>query len=131
MNRWGVAELDALAILGHFGGLTKKGTRPRFKLNPDEIDILTRLRDIDLALTTARLDPQEWLREPIAAKPFLGVAPLSYLSQSGLPGARELIHYIFQQGLRWSIADKRTTRLGLSRMRSRRRSPATTLRLLL
>ena len=105
MDRWNVADLDALALLGHTGGLTRKGTRPRFKLNDAETDMLIRLQDIDEALTSARLDPRQWLREAVAAAPLHGATPLAFITQNRLTGARDLAHYIFRQGLRLSLGN--------------------------
>ena len=106
MDRWGVADLDALVLLGHTGGLTRKGTRPRFKLNDAETNMLIRLQNIDEALTSARLDPGKWLREAVAAAPFFDTTPLSFITQNRLPGARDLGHYIFRQGLRLSLSNR-------------------------
>ena len=105
MDRWKVADLDALALLGHAAGITRKGTRPRFKPSEAEADMLIRLGEIDEALISAKLDPREWLRKPVAAAPFRGVAPLAFITQSRLPGARAVSHYIFQQGLRLSLTN--------------------------
>ena len=106
MDRWRVADLDALALLGHTGGLTRKGTRPRFKLNDAETDMLIRLQDIDEALRSAGLEPRKWLREAVATAPLLGAMPLAFVMQNRLLGARDLAHYIFRQGLRLSLGNK-------------------------
>ena len=106
MDRWTVADLDALVLLGHSTGLTRKGTRPRFKLNPDQIDMLIRQRDIDGDLISAGLDPKKWLRKPVAATPFRGSAPLVFMMQNGLPGARDLGHYVFHEGVRMALRSR-------------------------
>ena len=103
MDRWGIADLDALALLGHTGGLTKKGTRPRFKLTDAESDMFVHLRNVDGALSTLGLDPREWLTKPIAAPPFSGSTPIALMMQDHVAGARALSRYILRQGLRLSL----------------------------
>ena len=44
MDAWQVEDMQALALIGHPGGLTKKGTRPRFKLVGDEVTMVRGLR---------------------------------------------------------------------------------------
>jgi hypothetical protein len=106
MDRWGVADLDALTLLGHTGGLTQKGTRPRFKLTGAENEMMAQLQDIDGALSALGLDPHKWLREPIAGAPFSGADPIAFIMQHQVLGARDLRHYIFQQGLRLSLQQR-------------------------
>ncbi len=103
MDRWKVADLDALALIGHAGGRTKKGTRPRFKLSDAENDMVVHLRDVDDALSAAGLDSANWLREPISGTPFSGTYPLDFVTQNRVSGARQLSRYILQQGLRLSL----------------------------
>ena len=103
MDRWNVPDLDALALLGHAGGLTRKGTRPRFKLADPETDMLIHLQDIDAALRSAGLDPRKWLWNAVAEAPLLGVTPIAFLTQNRLSGVHDLGHYIFRQGLRLSL----------------------------
>lgn len=103
MDRWGVADLDALALLGHAGGLTQKGTRPRFKLTGAENEMMAQLQDVDGALDALGLDPRKWLREPLLGAPFFGADPITFITQHQAPGTCELRHYILQQGLRLSL----------------------------
>ena len=106
MDRWGVSDLDALALLGHAGGLTQKGTRPRFKLSKAENEMMAQLQDIDAALDTLELEPRQWLREPLPGAPFSGADPITFVTQHHLPGARELRQHMLQQGLRLSLQQR-------------------------
>jgi hypothetical protein len=106
MDRWGVADPDALALIDHPGGLTKKGTRPRFKLVGAEADMLHRLQEIDGALTSLALDQGKWLYQAIAGPPFLGTTPIAFMTQNRAAGAREVSRYILQQGLRSSLGGR-------------------------
>lgn len=103
MDHWGVADLDALALLGHAGGLTQKGTRPRFKLSEAENEMMAQLQDIDAALGALGLEPRLWLREPLPGAPFSRTDPITFVTQHQLPGARDLRQHILQQGLRLSL----------------------------
>ncbi len=79
MDRWEVADTEALRLVGHPGGLTKKGTRPRFKLDGDEVEAFLGLQEIDTALDALKLHPPSWLRQAVKEQPFGGTAPLAFL----------------------------------------------------
>ena len=98
MDRWRVSDLDALALIGHAGGLTRKGTRPRFRLEGDEAARYAALRRLDTALETLRLDPAAWLATPLGPKPH-DDPPLALLHRDGADGARQLLHALNRQGL--------------------------------
>ena len=103
MDRWEVADADALRLLGHPGGLTKKGTRPRFKLAGDEVEAFLGLQEIDTAVDALKLRPSAWLRQPIKEQPFGGTAPLAFLVREALPGMRVVLRFLLQSGLRMSV----------------------------
>ncbi len=102
MDRWGVGDLEALQLIGHAGGLTKKGTRPRFRLAGAEAGRFRLLQQIDAALSSAALAPGEWLRVPAKAGPLRGRAPLQHMAESGEAGAREVHRMLLQEVLRRS-----------------------------
>lgn len=102
-DRWGLPDLDALPLLGHAGGLTKAGTRPRFKLAGAEAERLAQLRQIDDALAALGLDPRAWLRQAIQAAPFAGATPLAVIARDPAQGIRTVSRHILQQGLRLSM----------------------------
>ena len=102
MDQWGVSDSDALALLGHPGGLTKKGTRPRFRLEGAEAERFAALREIDAALRALGLEPRAWLARPAAEPPFRGAPPLAFLINQG--SARDVSRFVLQQGLRLSMA---------------------------
>jgi hypothetical protein len=58
-------------------GLTKKGTRPRFKLVGPEADLFVVLREIDITLRAASLEPDRWLRTPARSNPLAGKTPIA------------------------------------------------------
>jgi hypothetical protein len=103
VDRWALTDLDALRLLGHPGGLTKKGTRPRFRLAGAEAEMAMLLRTIDEALTTMGTEPRNWIAAPIAEAPFKGATPLALLMRRHIPAARDISQYILQLGLRQSL----------------------------
>ncbi len=104
MDRWNVPDEAALDLVGHPGGLTKKGTRPRFKLTGEEVDLFQGLLEIDAGLVPLKLDPAAWLYDPIKGKPFAGETPLAFLTRMRLPGVRATIGFLLQSGLRLSLS---------------------------
>jgi hypothetical protein len=104
MDSWKVPDLQALDLIGHPGGLTKKGTRPRFKLAGEEVDMLHGLQEIDAALSPLGLDAPLRLNEPVEGAPFEGSTPLAFLVRTRISGLRETIRFILQHGLRMSMA---------------------------
>jgi hypothetical protein len=104
MDRWDVPDLDALALIGHRGGLSKKGTRPRFKLNGEEGERVKSLFEIDQAISSLRLDPKNWMNKPIKAGPFEGAKPIFYLKKFGPKGVIAASRYLLKNGLRLSMS---------------------------
>ncbi len=98
MDRWQVPDLDALALIGHAGGLTKKGTRPRFRMQGSEAVRYAGLRALDRALEGLSLDPRRWLGTPQRPAPCKGAKPLDLL-QRDADAARQLLHALHRQGL--------------------------------
>lgn len=98
MDRWQVPDLDALALIGHAGGLTKKGTRPRFRLEATEAARYAGLRALDQALEGLSLDPRRWLDTPQRPAPCRGAKPLDLLRRDA-DAARQLLHALHRQGL--------------------------------
>ena len=103
MDRWGIGDLEALDLLGHGGGLTKKGTRPRFRLVGSEAALFAVLREIDATLTLASLDPAEWLRTPKKGAPLGGRTPVATIAAAGAAGARSVHHLAVQESLKRSV----------------------------
>jgi hypothetical protein len=104
MDRWQIPDVAALELIGHDGGLSKKGTRPRFKLLGEEVEMVKLLLEIDSTLSTLDLDPETWLGKSIKDAPFQGATLLSYLTANGFKGARETSRYILKNGLRLSMS---------------------------
>ena len=103
VDRWNVADAAALELIGHPGGLTKKGTRPRFRLQGDEVDMLAGLQEIDAALVPLKLEPAKWVHDPAGEAPFGGATPLAYMTRERMPGVREALRFILRHGLRMSM----------------------------
>ena len=103
MNRWGVADLDALDLIGRSGGLSKQGTRPRFKLQGEEADIARRLFEIDNVMTSSGLASKSWVNKPIRATPFNGATPAAFIAKDGAAGAQEVSRYLLRNRLQLSL----------------------------
>jgi hypothetical protein len=99
MDRWKVSDLEALALVGHPGGLTKKGTRPRFRLTGEEAEVFGYLKEIDATLATLGAEPAEWMRQPVREAPFKGATPLAHIARQRQDGARDVIRKLMLVGL--------------------------------
>lgn len=102
MDRWEIGDLDALALIGHEGGLTKKGTRPRFRLQGEEATRYASLRALDTALEGLELLPKTWLATPQTDAPLSGETPLSLLLRDP-HGATQLVRILNRQGLKAAL----------------------------
>jgi hypothetical protein len=103
VDHWGLPDLDALALIGHAGGLTRKGTRPRFKLTEKEAEVVAAMRSLDAALGQLGLDPAKWLLSPLRPEPFGGRPPLDVIRTGRLEGLRAVSRHVVQMGLRLSL----------------------------
>jgi hypothetical protein len=103
MDRWKMPDLDALLLIGHGGGLTKKGTRPRFKFSDGEAEVISAIRSVDASLARLGLDPAAWLSMPLQPDPFRGATPLDVIRKHHLQGLREVSRYLTQVSLRLSL----------------------------
>ena len=101
---WRVGGIETGAWIGHAGGLTKNGTRPRFKLAGGEAEILRGLLEVDAALAPLGLEGGKWVREPVAEEPFGGRTPLAFMIDMRLEGIRGTLRFILRHGLRMSMA---------------------------
>lgn len=100
MDRWKLSDVEALALIGHIGGMTKKGTRPRFKVAGQEAKLFGQLREIDTALSPLVSDSAAWIRQPINEAPFRGQTAVAYITRHGVDGAREVARMVLMTGLR-------------------------------
>ncbi len=98
IDRWGVDDRDALAMLGHAGGLTRRGTRPRFRLVDAEIDRFHLMQTLDDALAALGTEPRTWLRTQLD-----GSAPLAAILHDGEAALRRLTREVMGEGLRRSL----------------------------
>ena len=98
IDRWGVGDQDALQLIGHAGGLTKRGTRPRFRLAGSEAERYHLLRTLDDALAALGQDARAWLRKSRA-----GDRPLDTMLAGGADAVREETRQIVGESLRRSL----------------------------
>lgn len=103
MDRWQVPDEPALELLGHGDGLTRKKTRPRFKLTPAEAETLQLLQGLDASLARLAQDPAKWLRQPLKPAPFQGTRPLEWMLRHPGQGAQDLAQHLLQSALRASL----------------------------
>ena len=103
VDHWQLPDLDALELIGHAGGLTQKGTRPRFKLSDSEAEVVSAMRALDGTLTQLGLDPATWLSVPLRPDPFRGAAPRDVIRKGRLQGLRDVSRYLTQMSLRLSL----------------------------
>ncbi len=85
VDRWKLADLTALDLIGHAGGLTKRGTRPRFTLTADEAHRLADLLAIDRLLDNIQGEAASWLRRVNGAAPFRRTKPIDFMVKGGAP----------------------------------------------
>jgi hypothetical protein len=103
VDRWSMADRDALQLIGHSGGLTRTGTRPRFKLSEGEAEVVSAMHSLDTTLAQLGLDPAEWLAAPLRPEPFRGAPPLAVIQQTQLQGLRQVSRFLTQMSLRLSL----------------------------
>jgi hypothetical protein len=103
VDHWQLPDLEALQLIGHAGGLTQKGARPRFKLSDREAEVVAAMRALDAALAQLGLDPAQWLSTPLRADPFRGAAPRDVIRKGRLQGLRDVRRYLTQMSLRLSL----------------------------
>jgi len=107
MDRWKLSDAEALNLIGHSSGLTKKGTRPRFKVAGKQAQLFGHLREIDAALSPLVKDSGAWMHKPLKEAPLSGTTPLAYITQRGIEGARSVERAILMAGLQ-----RRTVQVG-------------------
>ena len=99
MDRWKLSDVEALDLIGHPGGLTKKRTRPRFRVAGEEARLFGQLQEIESALSLLVTDTAAWMRRPIKDAPFRGQSPVSHITRNGLEGARAVARQVLMAGL--------------------------------
>ena len=92
-----------MRLVGHGGGLTKAGGRPRFRVTGREALVFSLLREIDAALSPLDETPADWLRRPVRTGPLRGATPLDHMLSRGADGARGVLHEVAMASLRRSI----------------------------
>ncbi|MFC7556436.1 hypothetical protein ACFQU7_35685 [Pseudoroseomonas wenyumeiae] len=103
VDHWKLPDLAALQLIGHAGGLTRKGTRPRFKLSDSETEVVAAMRALDATLAQLGLDPAQWLSTPLRPQPFRGAAPRDVIRKGRLQGLRDVSRHLMQMSLRLSL----------------------------
>lgn len=103
MDRWAIPDDKALGLLGKHRSLTRTGGRPRFALDDEEVRRLGYLREIGTALELMFGEAGPWLKQPAAALPFRGMAPLDYMIARGTPGLAEAHRFLARWGLSQAV----------------------------
>jgi hypothetical protein len=103
VDRWQVPDTDALALIGHEGGLTRKGTRPRFTLKGEETRRFANLAAIERLLIDIEGEAGPWLRRSQAGAPFARRKPLAFMVAGGAPAIDETRRFLEKQALRKSL----------------------------
>lgn len=98
MDRWGVTDEQALQLLGHPGGLTSTGKRPRFTLTEEEARRLGYLHEVGTSLELMFGDAGSWLKQRTNALPFHGLTPLDYMISRGQAGIAEVLRFLARFG---------------------------------
>ncbi len=97
IDRWEIGDADALALIRQESGLTRKGTRGRFRLVGEPAARYAALRRIDTALEMLGRTPA-WLRRPQRASPFDGRSPVATMIADP-DGIAATIRVLTRQGL--------------------------------
>ena len=103
MDRWRIGDEEALRLVGHKGGLTKTGGRPRFRITGREALVFSLLQELDRALASLGEEPAEWLRAPMRVGRAKAASPLTLIARKGVEGARELLREVAMTSLKRSI----------------------------
>jgi hypothetical protein len=93
MERWKVADADALQLIGFAGKIGKSGKRPRFRFLPAHKRATVFLVEIDIALEASG-QSNEWLHRKIRAAPFSGRSPLAVIKAEGEVGLEKTLQYL-------------------------------------
>lgn len=93
IDKWDISDDTALRLLGHEGGLTSTGKRPRFTLTVHEARRVPYLRQIDVVLDMV-FGGADWLSKPIREMPFKGLSPIDYMIKNQFPAFAEVLRYL-------------------------------------
>lgn len=105
MDRWGIADEPALALIDRPGGPGASGRRPRFSLTSDQARRLEYLLDIDASLRESwgPAEPRHWLTRDNPDPTFAGRSPLEHMLRRGLPGIADVLRFLHHWGLKQSL----------------------------
>ncbi|HEX3349111.1 MAG TPA: hypothetical protein VHS58_13525 [Acetobacteraceae bacterium] len=103
MDRWGVADTDALRLIGG-PPLTAKGTRPRFRLTGGQVSVFQQLRTIDRLYSDALGgDIRTWLTDRSEAHFRGGRSALAHMIAAP-EGVADVLHLVARQAFRRSVS---------------------------
>jgi hypothetical protein len=102
MDRWGLPDERALALIDRPGGLTRSGKRPRFALSTEQARRLSYLLEIEANLQRTGEDAGRWITRRNSARPFGGSSPLDYMIMNGLEGFAEALKFLNRRALQRS-----------------------------
>jgi len=102
MQRWGVPDAQALALVGYPGKLPKSGKRPRFRFSTRQQRLTAYLPELDAALDAAG-KPPDWLRRRTRGAPFAGKSPLEHMIAGGPDAAAAVLRTLHRIALRTAL----------------------------
>jgi len=103
IDRWGIPDVQALKLIGHAGGQTRTGKRPRFRLSPEQAELLGYLREIDEQLVgVTGEDAGKWLMHSTAPA-FKGRTPLDHMIRGGRKGISDVLRFLMRKALEKSV----------------------------
>lgn len=105
MDRWGIADEQALDLIDEPGGMPQSGRRPRFSLTADQARRLEYLLDIDTNLNESwgGEDAGKWLARENPGPVFSGRSPLEHMIRHGQPGIADVLRFLHHWGLKQSL----------------------------
>jgi hypothetical protein len=93
MERWKVADADALQLIGFAAKIGKAGKRPRFRFLPAHQRATAFLAEIDMALQASG-QSVDWVHKKIQAAPFNGRPPLALMKAEGEGGLEKTLQHL-------------------------------------
>jgi hypothetical protein len=102
MDRWKVADAEALELIRFAGKLGKSGKRPRFRFITRQARLVSYLLEVDSALAAVGYD-EAWLHRRVRAAPYSGRPPLSYMIEGQEPAIADVLSHLVHLGLTASL----------------------------
>jgi hypothetical protein len=105
IDRLGIPDADALALIGYPGKLPRSGKRPRFRLTTHQTRQANVLAEVGTALEAVGESPA-WLGRRIRSAPFSGCTPLKFMVAGGGESVGEVLRFLARMALRRSVSQR-------------------------